>query len=218
MKNKILAPLMLTFSMTLLTACGGGGGDSSSSDGGRGPAIQEQRAEGSYRAILRPMNNSLSGFLPTGAAEFVIQGDSVQTKTYLDDDARVIHMQNVHVGSRCPTSADDRNGDGIVDIEETYAVVGVVLIPLDDDINSAIDGEKLYPLGGGFTYTETASLSKLESDVSARTNQNLNLGGRVVLIHGTNGGTKMPATVATRDGMLIQASVPVVCGIIQRTK
>lgn len=216
MKNKILAPLMLTFSVTLLTACGGGGGGGSTSGGGRGPAIQEQTAEGSYKAILRPMNNSLSGFLPTGAAEISIQGDSVQMKTYLDDDARVTHMQNVHVGSRCPTPADDTNGDGIVDIEESYAVVGAVLIPLDADINSAVDGEKIFPLGGGFTYLETASLSKLESDVTARTGQNLNLGGRVVLMHGVAGGTKMPATVATRDGMLMQASVPMVCGIIQR--
>jgi hypothetical protein len=215
MKNKILAPLMLTISISLLTACGGGGG-SSSGGPGRGPAIQEQTAEGSYRAILRPMNNSLSGFLPTGAAEISIQGDRVQAKTYLDDDARVTHMQNVHVGSRCPTHADDRNGDGVVDIEEAYAVVGAVLIPLDADINSAVEGEKAYPLGGAFTYMETASLSKLESDVQARTNQNLNLGGRVVLIHGVNGGTKMPATVASREGMLMQASVPVVCGTIQR--
>lgn len=216
MKNKILAPLMLTLSVTLLTACGGGGGGESSRGGGNGPAIQEQTAEGSYRAILRPMNNSLMGFLPTGAAEFTIQGDSVQTKTYLDDDARVTHMQNVHVGSRCPTPADDRNGDGVVDIEEAYAVVGAVLVPLDADINSAVEGEKIYPLGGAFTYVETASLSKLETDVKARTNQNLNLAGRVVLIHGLNGATKMPATVASRDGMLMQASVPVVCGIIKR--
>ena len=216
MKNKLLAPLMLTLSVTLLTACGGGGGGGSSSGGGMGPAIQEQTAEGAYKAIVRPMNNSLSGFLPTGAAEITIQGDSVQMKTYLDDDAKVTHLQNVHIGSRCPTAADDRNGDGLVDIEEAYAVVGKVLIPLDADINSAVDGEKIYPLGGGFTYMETASLSKLESDVKARTEQNLNLGGRVVLMHGVAGGTKMPATVATRDGMLMQASVPIACGIIQR--
>lgn len=216
MKNKLLAPLMLTLSVTLLTACGGGGGGGSSSGGGNGPAIQEQTAEGAYKAIVRPMNNSLSGFLPTGAAEITIQGDSVQMKTYLDDDAKVTHLQNVHVGTRCPNAADDRNGDGLVDIEEAYAVVGKVLIPLDADINSAVDGEKIYPLGGGFTYMETASLSKLESDVKARTEQNLNLGGRVVLMHGVAGGTKMPATVATRDGMLMQASVPIACGIIKR--
>lgn len=215
MKHKSIVPLMFVFSLTLLAACGGGGGGSGGS-GSNAPTIQEQTSEGSYRAILRPMNNSLSGFLPTGAAEMTITGDSVQMKTYLDDDAKVTHLQNIHVGTRCPNMSDDQNGDGLVDIEEAYGVVGKVLIPLDADINSAIEGEKIYPLGGGYTYTETASLSKLETDVKARTNENLNLGGRVVLVHGAASSTKMPATVATRDGMLMQASVPIVCGIIER--
>ncbi len=215
MKHKSIVPLVLVFSITLLTACGGGAGGNGGS-GSYAPTIQEQTSEGSYRAILRPMNNSLSGFLPTGAAEMTITGDSVQMKTYLDDDAKVTHLQKIHVGSRCPNMSDDQNGDGLVDIEEAYGVVGKVLIPLDADINSANEGEKIYPLGGGYTYTETASLSKLETDVKARTNENLNLGGRVVLVHGAASSTKMPATVATRDGMLMQASVPIVCGIIER--
>jgi hypothetical protein len=211
MKYKSIVPLMFVVSLKLLMACGG-----NSDSGNNAPSIQEQTSEGSYRAILRPMNNSLSGFLPTGAAEMTITGDSVQMKTYLDDDAKVTHLQNIHVGTRCPNISDDQNNDGLVDIEEAYGVVGKILIPLDADINSAVDGEKIYPLGGGYTYTETASLSKLENDVKARTNENLNLGGRVVLIHGAALSTKMPTTVATRDSMLMQASVPIVCGIIER--
>lgn len=212
MKNSI-APLMLGLSFALLTACGKDGGGSS---GPRSPVIQEQVSEGSYMAILRPYNNSLSGFLPTGKAEFKIMGDSVSVKTYLDDDARVSHMQSVHTGSRCPDIRDDKNGDGLVDIEESYDVVGKVLIPLDADINTEADGQGIYPTGGDFTYVEEASLSKLETDVRARTNQNLNLGGRAVLIHGVAMGTRMPESVATKNALPMQVSIPIACGIIER--
>jgi hypothetical protein len=213
--NNSLAPLMLTLGLTLLASCGkdSGGGSSSSSES---PAIQEQQAEGSYRAILRPLNNSLSGYLPTGAAEIKISGDVVSIKTYLDDDARVTHIQNIHAGTRCPNQSDDRNGDGLIDINESMTAVGSVLIPLDSDINSASDGEGLFPMGGGFTYVEEASLSKLAADVMARTNQNLNLGGRAVLIHGVSGATSMPTTVSSNNELPAQATIPIACGIIQR--
>lgn len=215
--KKSLAPLMLTLGMTLLVSCGkDGGGGSGNSGSSNSPAIQEQEAEGSYRAILRPMNNSLSGYLPTGAGEIKISGDAVSIKTYLDDDARVTHIQNIHVGSRCPDLSDDRNGDGLIDINESAAAVSGVLIPLDADVNSATEGEGIFPMGGGFTYAEQASLAKLSADVMARTNQALNLGGRAILIHGVAGGTTMPATVGTINDLPSQATIPIACGIIQR--
>lgn len=216
MKKTLLPAFMAIIALINLTSCGGGGGGSGSVTPSTSPEIQEQQSEGSYRAILRPMNNTLSGFIPTGSAEVQIENDSVQIKTFLDDDARVSHLQNIHVGSRCPTIDDDKNGDGLIDIEESYQIVGKVLIPLDGDINSAEASAGIYPLGGGFTYVESASLSKLESDVKARTEENLNLGGRVVLLHGVDGGTKMPETVVSRDNMLKQASIPIVCGILER--
>jgi hypothetical protein len=214
--KKSIAPLVIALSATLLASCGKDGGGGGSSDPSRNSEIQAQQAEGSYRAILRPFNNSLSGFLPSGAAEFKITGDTVGIKTYLDDDAKVIHMQNVHTGSRCPKLSDDTNGDGLIDINESMAVTGPVLLPLDADINSAAEGNGIFPMGDGFTYNELGSLSKLESDVVSRVGQNLNLAGRMVLIHGVNKGTQMPATIATKDSMPIQSSIPIACGIIQR--
>lgn len=208
--KKQLAPIMIC---ALLVSCGKDGGSKSSNHGSE---IQEQIAEGSYRAILRPYNNSLSGFLPTGKAEIKIENDMVSVKTYLDDDARVSHMQSIHTGTRCPNISDDKNADGIVDIIESYAVAGSVLIPLDANINSEEEGADIYPTGGGFTYEEKASLSKLESDVKAHRKQFLNLNGRVVLIHGVAAETNMPETVATKDGMSRQLSVPIACGILQR--
>lgn len=215
MKNKIMKLLLLSLSILILASCGGkdGGGGSSPSS-----TIQEQVAEGSYRAVVRPLNNSLSGFIPSGFAEIKITGNDVSVKTLLDDDARVAHMQSIHVGTQCPTMAHDANKDGLIDAVEMKAVTGEVLIPLDSDINSDELGAGVYPVGRNFTYLENAELGQLEADVRARTGQNLNLGGRVVIMHGVDAKTNMPATVATVNGMTPQASVPIACGIIQRVE
>lgn len=212
--KKNIAPITLTLALTLITACGKGDGGGSSDSSM--PVVQEQTAPGSYRAILRPMNNQLSGFIPTGIAEIKISDDTVQVKTLLDDDARVAHMQSVHMGTRCPTVEADTNKDGIVDVQEAMRFSGQVLIPLDGDLSSEAAGEDVYPVGRGFTYNKTVSLSALQSDVKARVGQNLNLAGRVVIIHGVANQTKMPATVATIDDLTPQSSVPVTCGILQR--
>lgn len=213
-KNNALTLALLSSSL-LLAACGkdGGGGSGGSNFS---PAIQEQQAEGTYKAILRPMNNSLSGFLPTGTAEIKIVQNNVSVKTLLDDDARVAHMQSVHMAGRCPNAGDDANGDGIVDINEAYRAAGEVLVPLDASLESADEGQGVYPVGSGFTYMENTTLDRLETDTKARTGQNLNLGGRVVLIHGVAAGTSMPGTVTTRNGMTPQLSVPIACGILKR--
>lgn len=213
--NKKFSSLII-LSMSLMAACGGGGGSGSGKSSAGQAAVQEQQAEGSYRAILRPFNNHLSGFLPTGFAEISIMGDNVTMKTMLDDDARVIHMQSIHTNTRCPNASDDKNGDGYVDINEAYAVVGKVLVPLDSDLNNQALGAGIYPMGGGYTYVEAASLKSLESDVKSRTGENLNLGGRVVLMHGVNANTTVPATFGTLEGMTQQASAPIACGVIYR--
>lgn len=212
MKSSLFASIALS----LLASCGSDGGGSNGSSSHLSPSIQEQPSEGSYRAVLRPMNNSLSGYLPTGGAQITITGDEVSIKTHMDDAASVTHMQNIHVGSRCPDERDDRNRDGLIDIEESLAVVGSVLVPLDGDLNSALEGEGLFPAGRGFSYSEDASLSKIEADVKARQNQNLNLGGRAVLIHGASEGATLPASAATNNNLSPHASMPIACGIIQR--
>lgn len=209
-------PLIL-LSASLLISCGKDDKSSSSNSGIiRTPAFEEQAAEGSYRAILRPFNNHLSGFLPSGVAEIKISGDSVQVKTLLDDDARVVHMQSIHQGTVCPGIINDTNKDGLIDVAEAEVASGKVFISLDGNLNSEEEGAGLYPFGGDFTYVENASLSKFESDAKARTGQGLNLSGRVVLIHGVNGATKMPDSVATKGTMTRQASVPIACGILKR--
>lgn len=214
---KIKFYLIFTLSLSLLLSCGKSDGDKGSiNTGKRSSPLVQQMMDGKYKAILRPMNNHLSGFLPTGTAEIKIAGDEIEVKTLLDDDAKAPHMQNIHLGHRCPSIADDTNNDDIVDIFEAYKASGNVLIPLDSNLNSAKEGAGIYPVGSSFTYIEKASLLKMEKDISERINQGLNLSGKVVLIHGVAANTQLPSTVGTLEGMTQENSVPIACGIIKR--
>lgn len=205
----------LLFSLIFLTACGKDKSSNSSATPQTDPLVEEEILQGQYRAILRPLNNHLSGFLPSGIAEIKISGDSVSAKTLLDDDARVIHIQSIHTGTTCPRlSEHDLNQDGLIDIVETNKASGEVYIPLDSDLNSAEAGSEVYPMGGNYTYIENASLSNLMDDIMIRTKRNLKLTGRVVLIHGVDASTVLPKSVATIKGMPKTTSIPIACGVL----
>lgn len=213
---------ILLISTTILISCGKENKKSKNNHYSNAASIPStegmQVVEGSYRAILRPINNQLSGFLPSGVAEIKIIGNKVQVKTLLDDDARVTHVQSIHMGTTCPTSEQDLNRDGLIDVKEAMRVTGEVFIPLDGDLDSAEEGAGVYPLGGNYTYVENTSLSKMATDAKDRTGFNLKLVGRVVLIHGVDGATDLPETVASLGHLTRQASIPIACGILQKEK
>jgi hypothetical protein len=212
MKKKFLMILLI---LIMLTACGKDKSHALSSsqdaqDLSNGPSVVV------FRAMLRPLNNSLSGFIPTGIAEVIIRRKNVTIKTLLDDDASVPHPQSINQGSRCPNTQDDTNKDGIIDSEEAHLASGKVLIPLDGDLSSAEAGLGFYPVGSGFTYVQSTSLETIEKDTLFRTGEELNFSGRVVLIHGVSPITKIPSTTSNLAGMTTHASIPVACGVLYR--
>lgn len=221
--NKLITLLVLTL---VITSCGKNSGSGSGSTSSR--QEQQEDLKGSYKAVLRPLNSTTSGWIPYGNAEITVNESDIAVTTYLDDDQRVTHLQSVHEGKRCPTIADDKNKDGVIDAIEAEAVVGKVLIPLDGDISSQASGDKVHPIGSSFTYQRKASLDALTSDLyttdgitnnsvrKLKAGETFNLTGKVILIHGTAASNKIPSSVQSHNSLPPHLSVPVVCGIIRR--
>lgn len=221
------------FTLLSLAACGNGGG-------GGGAAkideiIQEASQEvvtaatpGTYYTVLRPVNIHSNGFIPYGAATFNLLNDQLKVEISMDDDQRVAHRQTLHLGSRCPTLADDTNGDGFVDYDEAQKVVGPALMPLDDDLNSQSAGSGIYPKGPGLTYKKFASLAKINADlwqvdadpsdnvIKLPKGQGIGFEGRVVLVHGTSFQNAFPPSLATYPGEAAHLSLPVTCGALRK--
>lgn len=216
---------IIVLSLLSLVACGGSGG------GGSSKTQQEktnasEAADGIYHAHLRPVNPHANGFLPHGGATFRVEGDKLSIKTYLDDASGVTHRQSVHVGTSCPTAANDTNGDGLIDYQEALKAVGPVLVPLDGDLSSQEKGAEIYPTGSSFTYNESGFMSEMlsnlwEADAAPEdefaklgSGEGMRLVGRVVLVHGTFMNDLLPATLSSRGGDPSNLALPVVCGTI----
>lgn len=220
-KNKMIPALCLL----TLASCGGANNNSSNGPSNL-PREEEQLVEGSYKAILRPYNFTVAGWIPNGMADIRIQDNEIEVKSWLDDSANVVHMQNIHLGTECPSMAQDTNNDGYVDFNETTQFSKKILIPLDADLNSQALGNPLYPKGN-FTYLQRASLPQLMSDLRLKdenpnddqaklaANEPLNLTGRVIIITGS-ANKNLPSSVSTIDGMTSELSIPIACGKIER--
>lgn len=214
MKNIILFSMII-----LVAACGKDGG------GGGSNFLQAEMVpltDGTYHTALRPVNPKSAGYLPYGTTTIRVQGDEMSATVNLDDATGVEHEQNVHMGSRCPEASDDKNGDGFVDYAEAMAVVGPVILPLDNDIQTQKSGEGNYPMGRSVTYSRKASIDRLTTDLwqvdedasdnVMKLDAGMSFGvvNRVVLIHGVSN-RSLPATVQGGGSAL-----PIVCGVIQQ--
>ena len=121
-----------------------------------------------YNAKFMTLNPQVNGTIP-GSATIRRQNDKVFAYIRIFAGAAgAWHPQNIYIGDRCPTMADDENRDGFIDIIEGNKVWGNVLIPLDADIGSQNGGKNFYPLGdmsGSYFYERLTSFKRMINDL-----------------------------------------------------
>lgn len=187
--------------LTGLVSCGGYNDDDDSNDNTQ---AEEQTQEGVFRTSLTPENASVSS--AAGTAEVSIAGDELNAKVIIAGARATTHAQHIHTGSRCPTPADDTNGDGVVDATEASAVYGGVLLALDSDLAGTTGN---FPSGIAYNYDESASVAQILTNLGL---SSLVLEGKVVNIHGVPESTDLPATI--QGG---KAAFPISCGVLTRS-
>jgi hypothetical protein len=197
--------LQFLLSLLVLISCG--------ADNGAGTQASAQMpdtlpVEGKYRAVIRPINTPASG-IASGMADFEITNDELTVKLVMDEAPRVTHPQAVHSGTECPINAD-LNDDGYVDAKEAINKSGEVLFYLDDKINPILPTAG-FPRGGSYTYIQSTGRTKLE-EILKEKGMMLDLVGKVILVHGVTTNTTLPSTAGEH------ASLPIACGIVQRTE
>ena len=189
----------------------------------------EVMKDGTYRAILRPYNNSLSGWIPNGKTEIKISQNQIEINSWIEDSANVMHIQNIHAGSECPSMEHDRNQDGFIDFYESQASVKKILIPLDSDLSSQLGGSHNYPRGN-FNYYQTASLSDMTDDlkmpdqdasdemIKLSPTQDFSVEGKVIIVMGVSSNTMLPSNIRRLVGYTLQESIPIACGVIEKVE
>jgi hypothetical protein len=188
--------------------------------------------DGTYRAILRPLNEQNA--LMNGSATIVRKGDDFIVDVRLSHGpVKTLVRQSLHQGHRCPTEEDDTNADGIIDAAEGAAVYQGILIPLDDDISSLRMGLGTFPLAddfGSYFYSRVTSYETVLSDlreedlnpddeyVKLGSRKNFNTLGRVVVLSGVPVETVLPETVTGIGRLTPHQSLPIACGILKRVE
>ena len=223
MKNQnLVSTIFLGTCFFTLASCGGGGGSNASS------SRQEQQLDdqGIYRAVLKPLNSSVAGNT-TGTVEIRINGDDVVVESnVVGAPAGVKHLQNITTAASCPTV--DTNGDTFIDIAEAQ---GQILIPLDSDLSEQLDGMDFGPIANGsgsYVYRRSTTLSLMLADLRAfdpdpldpvvkiSAEQDINLSGRVLIVHGVESNTNLPDSVATKGSLTKELALPIACGQLVR--
>lgn len=230
--TKKIAPLFLGAALLQLTACGGGSGGGSGSGSSDGEPRQfESEAEGMYVAQMNAINNGVGGAI---SGSLSINKDGSRLIAYMrmnGGQPHVVHQQRVHVGTSCPTAANDANGDGYVDVNEAFAHTGKILFPLDSDISGQERGSSIWPAGDMYGYYHWERATSFERFISDLREPDLNeendfaklgpdgalnLDGRVVMIHGAAETSNLPDSVGTRGRLRNFQVIPIACGIIRK--
>lgn len=225
--QKFMPYVMSACMLAMVASCGSNDDD----DNNNRPPQQEEQAgdEGVYRATLQALNGQVAGN-PTGTADISISGDIISVNVNMTGtNPNTAHLQNLFVSDSCPTSAQDLNRDGFIDVLEGIPSYGGILIPLDQNIETQTGFDTAPPSDaqGNYTYSSTGSLSRMLGDLRApdsdptdpvfklRADEDLNLENRVIVIHGVSSQTDLPNSVGTVLTTARQ-TLPIACGRIQR--
>lgn len=222
----------------LLLSCGKSGSDNIKSV--QHPIQEEEHQEiilpsdgsniqGRYLAKFKTLNSHVNGTVP-GSVTFLRDKDKVMVYLRLFAGyPKAWHQQKIYEGSRCPTIADDTNGDGYIDIFEAEAVLGKQLIPLDADISSQKSGRNFFPLGdpsGSYYYERITSFSRMFRDLKDIKNageeykklapeEGLSIEGKTILIQGVSAEVEFPETVQSSPRYKPFQTLPIVCGVFE---
>ncbi|MFL5785231.1 MAG: hypothetical protein ACJ76H_11510 [Bacteriovoracaceae bacterium] len=127
--------------------------------------------------------------------------------------------QRIYYGE-CPSIADDRNGDGIVDIQEALPKLGHLLISLDTDINSESDSHSVFPVSsflGKYSYSAKGNRATVLSDIEHLFDvRKIDLESAVVLLQGLPTYQKFPNSVESSDSLPASETLPIACGTISK--
>lgn len=184
--------------------------------------------DATYVAHLTGMNDNVTGQTAKGEAQLEVDGDNlIITIMVRDVPGQVTHWQHIHgfvdgEAATCATKADDRNGDGIVDLIETETASGTTMVPFDTAPAAMDVAHGTYPTAsttGSYSYRQVVSLAKLQAAFGkAFKGQKLQLDKRVIYIHGVPAATDLLSSVASLGPIPASVTLPIACGKIERAK
>jgi hypothetical protein len=172
----------------------------------------------SYQTTLNPLNHSTG----SGMATVTVHGSTADVKVSWTglaaefDGGDYPHVQHIHIGGQgaCPTTADDKNGDGVISTTEggpAYGGIGTTLSTSGDTSPAAGTNIKIAPGGGSTSYSRSIPLS-------GDTLGSLQDGTAVIVVHGLDPATLSKQAQNEKSDLVpslpLAATSPALCGAL----
>jgi hypothetical protein len=170
----------------------------------------------SYMATLNPLNHA-SG---SGTLMLKLSGSSATVTEHWSglaaefSGAPYPHVQHIHIGAKgtCPTSAADKDGDGVVSTTEGasfYGGIGTTLSVSGDTSPAAGTNIKIAPAGASTDYSRTITLD-------SATMKSVKDGTAVIVVHGLDPATLSKKAQGEKSDLVpslpLAATSPALCG------
>ncbi len=172
--------------------------------------VTEFTDQGKFTMSFLAVNPKIFNYKGTGSLNLDTPSFAVTTKATHAPLLRTVY-QNLYEGS-CPTMADDRNGDGIVDIEEANEVLGTKLMALDSNLENAESNLDKFPrtnIFGYFSFSTSGRVAKILPQF--KPGSKIDPANLVVLTQGLPSYVRLPASVRSTQGISATETLPVAC-------
>ncbi len=188
------------------------------------PTSSADSVVATYVANLDPLNTNVKKMNTTAQAKFIMTKDSLLVMIDVKNAPPGIeHWQHFHGfannnDASCASAADDKKGDGIIDVAETEPVSGTTMVPFNGETEEMNIGSDTYPKAGAdsaYHYETKVSLEKLRASFKkAFGDSMLDLDRRVLYIHGVPENSNLPKSVASLGDIPAHVTLPIACGKI----
>lgn len=172
----------------------------------------------SYQANLQPLNHASA----SGSLMLSLNGDQATITEHVSGLAATFngkpypHVQHIHIGAQgqCPTTAADKNGDGVISTTEgqpSYGAIGTTLSTSGDTSPKAGTTLTVAPSGAGFDYSRTITLD-------SATAASVTSGKGVIVVHGLDPATLSKTAQGEKSDLVpslpLAATSPALCGTL----
>ncbi|QDH13766.1 hypothetical protein E3E12_05715 [Formicincola oecophyllae] len=201
--------------------------------GARHPAAPSGQAplqDGVYEGAIAPLNERKTRLAPQGHVRVTVHGDTVRVLVVASGlGPRQVYGQQIQGfltpsgrdgagnSAHCATLAQDSNHDGYVDVPETVASSGMMLVPLNAQPAAMDMTAPTYPRSladGTYHYDVTLKRTRLENRLARAFNTSLLPATRVIYLHGVAPGKALPRSVSTIGFQPAWQTLPVACALL----
>lgn len=179
-----------------------------------------------YEAQLSALNSHITGLETSGKAEFLLSNDTLFVTIEVENaPPNIQHWQNFHGtpaadDTRCPTMADDKNKDGIIDMFEVGPASGRMMVPFNANPALMNIGDFTYPTAdenGYYKYEKAIPMEDLANNfANSFGGYDIHLDKDAIYIHGVPEDTNLPSSVKSISGVPNYLTLPIACGKIKR--